>query len=194
MTKEELLNKTNWDDHEMAVCPIFVNLFDRIVPFNILQEYKATPSITDKTTACVNDILLLDKSELETIKDMLWEECQFAFQVSDYGFEPEAGETHLEAHLKGFGISSREDAYSKCNIKGIHIYQDGDKFENRYSVISVDTASDNLIDVIVKNGKIIDFDYNGTSLGFFEEDEQHAKKCTSKDIERLTTAINKTTG
>ena len=180
MTKEEILSKTNWDGNEMAVCPIFVNLFDRIVPFNILQEYKAKPSITDKTTACVNDILRLDKSGLETIKDMLWEECRFAFQVSDYGFEPEAGETHLQAQLKGFGISSREDTYSKCNIKEIYIYQDDDEFESRYSVISADTASDNLIDVIVKNGKIIDFDYNGTYLGWFEEDEQHAKNARAK--------------
>ena len=55
--------------------------------------------------AAVNDILALEKSAIETIKKMLWEECVFAFTVSDYGFEPNEGETDLEANLKGFEIS-----------------------------------------------------------------------------------------
>jgi hypothetical protein len=83
--------------------------------------------------AAVNDILALEKSELETVKEMLWEECVFAFTVSDYGFEPDEGETHLEAHFKGFEISNKEDAFNKSKIQEIHIAQENDELSGRYA-------------------------------------------------------------
>ena len=171
MTKEKILENTTWDYYEMGKCPIFVNLFDKEIPFIIFQEHKPKPSITDKMAESINEILSLDKSELGIIKELIWEECNFAFTVADYGFEPKDGETHLEAHLKGFGISNKEAAYSKSEIKEIHIAQENDKLNGRYSEIKINSASDNLISVIVKNGKIIDFDDDGTYLGSFEEDD-----------------------
>jgi hypothetical protein len=182
MTKEEILDKTTWDNYGMGNCSIFVNLFDKEVPFVFFQDHESSPSITDKMVKSVNDILALNKSELNTIQEMLWDECNFAFTVADYGFEPKGNETHLEAHLNGFGILSKEVAYSKSEIKEVHIAQENDELSGRYAEIKIDSASDNLISVIVKNGKIIDFDDDGTYLGWFDQDEQHAKKAREKTL------------
>ncbi len=175
MTKEEIVNKTTWDYYEMGNCPLFVNLFDQEIPFIFFQDHKPNPSITDKMVESVNDILALNKSEMETIKEMLWEECNFAFTVSDYGFEPEGDETHLQAHLNGFGILDKDDAYAKSEIKEIHIHQEYDELNGRYAEIKINTASENLISIIVKNGRIIDFDDDCT-LSVFDNDEQTARK------------------
>ena len=184
MTKEEILSKTIWDEYEMGNCPIFVDLFDKEIPFIFFQEHKEKPNITEKMVNCVNDVLTLNKSELNTMQALLWEECNFAFTISDYGFEAKNGESHLQAHLDGFGISGKEDAYSKSGIKEIHIAQENDKLNGRYAEIKIDSASDNLISVIVKNGRIIDFDDDGTYLGWFEKDEQHAKKLREKTLKQ----------
>ena len=184
MTKEEILSKTDWDAYEMGNCPIFVEVFDQEIPFIFFQDHQEQPDITDKMVQCVNDVLTLNTSELITIQTLLWEECNFAFTVSDYGFEAKNGETHLQAHLNGFGISNKEDAYAKSGIKEVHIAQENDKLKGRYAEIKIDAASDNLISVIVKNGKIIDFDDDGTYLGWFEKDEQHAKKLRENTLKQ----------
>lgn len=176
MTKEELLKNTTWDEYEMGNCPLFVPLFGKKIPFIFFQEHQHKPTITDKMTECVHEILLLNISELELIKELLWEECNLAFTISDYGYEPKVGETHLEAHLRGFGIKNKEDAYSKSDIKEIHIAQENDNLEGCHSEIKIDSASENLISIIVKNGKIIDFDDDGTYVGSFEKDEKYAQK------------------
>ena len=43
-----------------------------------------------------------------------------------------------------------------------------------------DRQVDNLISIIVKNGKIIYYDDDGTYLGWFENDEQYAHNKRSK--------------
>ena len=68
----------------------------------------------------------------------------------------------------------------KVKLKRYNIAQENDEFNGNYAEIKINSASDNLVSVIVKNGKIIDFDDDGTYLGFFDEDEQHAKKAREK--------------
>ncbi|GGH25315.1 hypothetical protein FAZ19_15710 [Sphingobacterium alkalisoli] len=182
MTKNEILNKTTWDDYEIGTCFIYVPLFEKEIPFVFFQNHEPTPSITDKMLACVNDILELEKSAIETIKEMLWEECIFSFTIGDYGYEPNDDETHLEAHLKGFKISNKDDAYAKSVVKEIQIDEKNDELSGRYAEIKINSASDNLIAIIVKNGKLIDFDYDGTYLPSFEIDEQCAKKNREETI------------
>ena len=160
----------------MGSCLIFITLFEKEIPFIFFQDNKPNPSITDKMVESVNEVLALNKSELNTIKEMLWEECKFAFAVSDYGFEPKGDETHLQAHLNGFEVLSKEDAYSKSDVKEIHIKQEYDGLNGSYSEIKINTSSDNLISIIVKNGKIIDFDDDGATLSVFDNDEQIARK------------------
>ncbi len=180
MTKEEILKNTIWDCYGMGTCPLFVNLFDKEISFVFFQDHQPNPDITDKMVQTINEVLALNKSELKTIQEMLWEECNFAFTVADYGFEPKDGETHLQAHLKGFGILNKEDAYAKSKIQEVNIAQENDRLSGRYAEIKIQSASDNLISVIVKNGKLIDFDDDGTYLGWFEEDERYAKKMRDK--------------
>lgn len=174
MTKEEVLKEITWDEYDMGNCELFVPLFNKKIPFVFFPEH--TPkSITEKMMACLNDVLVLETSNLDIIKDLLYEECLFSFQVADYGCEPKENETHLEAHLREFGISNKEDAFTKSHILEIHIAEDNDQFKGRYSEIHMDSATDNLINIIIKNGKIIDYDDDGTYLDSFDKDEQYAK-------------------
>lgn len=182
MKKEELLEKTTWDEYEIGTCLLFVNCLEKDSPFRFFQDHQPKPDITEKMVETVNDVLALDKSNLETIAEMLWEECLFSFQVSDYGVEPQENESDLDANLREFGISNKQDAYSKSRIEGVLIHQDSDTLKGRYAEIQIDTASDNLISVIVKNGKLIDFDNDGVYLGAFEEDEQAAKRAREKTL------------
>ena len=184
MTKEEILEKTTWDEYQMGTCPIYVPLFEKEILFIFFQNHKPEPSITDKMFECLNDVLTLEKSQIETIKEMLWEECVFAFTVTDYGFEPNEGETDLEANFRGFEISNKEDAFVKSTIQEIHIAQENDELSGRYAEIKINSASDNLISIIVKNEKIIDWDDDGTYLGSFESDEQCAKKQRQKTLSK----------
>lgn len=176
MTKKEILDKTTWDYYEMGTCHIYVPLFEKEIPFVFFQDHKPEPNITDKMIECVNDIISLERLEIETIKEMLMEECVFAFTLTDYGCVPNEGETDLEANFREFEIFNKENAYAKSEVTKIHIRQESDELKGRYAEIKIDSASDNLLSIIIKNGKIIDFDYDGTHLGWFEKDEHHAKK------------------
>ncbi|WP_291869391.1 hypothetical protein [Maribacter sp.] len=176
MTKKELLNNTNWDEYQMGTCLLFVNVLSKEVPFVFFQKHKPEPSISDKMVESVNDILAINPVEIETIKEVLYEECLFAFQVADYGCEAQEGETHLEAHLREFEIFNKEDAYLKSEIQAVHINQEYDELNGTYSEIKINSASDNLISVIVKNGKIIDYGDDGVTLSVFDTDEQIARK------------------
>jgi len=182
MKREELLEKTTWDENEIGTCLLFVNWLEKEIPFKFFQDHQPQPNITEKMVETVNDILTLDKSNLETIAEMLWEECLFSFQISDYGVELQENESDLDANLREFGISNKQDAYSKSRIQEIHIDQENDKLNGRYAEIRIDSVSDNLISVIVKSGKLIDFDYDGVYLGSFEEDEQAAKRGREKTL------------
>jgi len=183
MTKDEILKNTTWDEIDIGSCSVFISLFDKEIPFKFIQDHRPTPTITEKMSQILNEVLAIEKTELSRVKEILYEECLFAFQVSDYGCEAKEGETDLEAHLREFEISNSEDAYDKSCIKEIYIDQENDKFIGNYAEISVDTASDNLINIIVKNGKIIDFHDNGGYVGFFEKDDQYAKKLRKKALE-----------
>jgi hypothetical protein len=73
--------------------------------------------VTDKMTAIFNDLLQIKEEQLGRVKDLLWEECLFAFHVADYGVEPMEGEGHVEAHLREFEISNAENAFAKSASK-----------------------------------------------------------------------------
>ncbi|WP_289039625.1 hypothetical protein [uncultured Zobellia sp.] len=86
----------------------------------------------------------------------------------------------MQAHLNGFGILNNEDAYSKSEIKEIHIQQENDELSGRYAEIKINSASDNLISLIIKNGKIIDFAEDGAYLGAYDKDEHFPKETRAK--------------
>ncbi|WP_225037260.1 hypothetical protein [Winogradskyella sp. SM1960] len=182
MTKEDILNRTTWNEYGQGHCPIYVNLFEKKIPFIFFQKHQPKPKITDKMTDIVNEILTLNKTNLNVIKELLYEECLFSFQVADYGCEAKDGETDLEAHFREFEIANKDDAYDKSEVSQIQIKQEYDELDGRYSEIKINTATDELISVIVKNGKIIDFDFDGCTLSVFDKDEQQAKKYRHKTL------------
>lgn len=177
MTKAELATITVWDENGLGNLSLFIPLFDESINVVLFPDLDQAREVTDKMAAIVNDVLQLKQDQLPRVKDLLWEECLFAFHVADYGVEPMEGESHVDAHLREFEISNAEDAFSKSTIKEIHI---SDEFKNRYAEIKVETGSNNYISLVVKNGRIIDFGDDGVHLGWFEEDESYLHKKRQK--------------
>ncbi len=173
MTKAEIAAQTVWNDDDLGKLSLFIPLFNAPVEIVLFPELDQAPEVTDKMTAIVNDLLQINEDQLSRVKDLLWEECQFAFYVADYGVEPLEGESNKDANFREFGIRDAEDAFAKSNIEAINI---SDKFKGRYAKIMMNTGSENYISLIVKDGRIIDFDDDGTFLGWFDEDELHAHK------------------
>lgn len=180
MTKSELDERVRWDDLSLGHLTLFVPLLSRELAFVLFGGEENGSEVTDKMTATINELLALPPEDLGRVKELLWEECNFAFQVTDYGVEPEEGESSLAAHLREFGISGPDAAFDRSEFREIHI-RGG--FAGRYAVIKVTTGSENSVGVIVKNGRIVDFDDDGTHLGWFDADEQHARHKRKKLLE-----------
>lgn len=187
MTSNELINLINWNDIGIGTCRLYVKLFEREVLFTFFSSDIKRPKISEKMFETLTDVLKIETNQLDLIKDLLWEECLFAFQVADYGCIPNNGETHLQAHLREFGIENREDAYQKSELvkMEIQIHCDSDNLAARYAEIKINSASDNLISIIVKNGEIIDFDDNGTYLGQFEDESTFARVKRNNVLSRI---------
>jgi hypothetical protein len=177
MTRAELNTVVHWKESGLGYLTLFVPLLSQEIDFLLFPEEDAASEVTNKTTEIINDVLALGPDNLGRIKELLWEECNFAFQVADYGVELEEGETSLEAHLREFKISGPDDAFDRSTFCEIHI---SDEFVGRYAELKVDTGSDNYISIIVKNGRIIDFDDDGTHLGWCDDDEQRAHKARKR--------------
>ena len=180
MDKQTLHNKIIWDEYGVGSINIMVPLFGKELEFKLYTQEGETPEISEKMYCTVNDVQDLSPTLVETIKDLLWEEADFSFTVADYGCVPQSDETPKEAHFREFGLSNKDDCYAKCQVKGVQIAYESEQYNGRYAEIKIDTATDNLISIIVKNGKIIDYDDDGTYLGWFENDEQYAHNKRSK--------------
>lgn len=174
INKKEFEKRIKWDEYGIGYIPIYLQFFNQDILFEIFSNYDKKPSISDKMYSTIKDIINLPVGVIGTIKNLLWEECNFSFSVTDYGCEPKDGETVIEAHFREFGLTNSQDAFEKSNIQAVQIHHKSDKLNARYVEIKIDTATDNLISIIVKNGEIIDYDDNGTCLDWFEIDNQKA--------------------
>lgn len=176
MDMAEIASRTEWESG-MGNLTLHVDLFGMDLPFVLFSDWGSEPVVNEKMAATVDDVLRLAPAELQRVKDMLWDEANFAFQVADYGVEVLDEETQLEAHLREFGISGPDDAYAKSTVRGVHVREG---FEARFAELKINTGAENLIGIIVKDGRIIDWDDDGTHLGWFDEDEQTAAKKRAK--------------
>lgn len=175
MNKQELIAKINWDEYGIGHVKSHIPIFEKEIEFELFSKDDTNPSISDKMLSTVEDVFNLpDDDSIEKIKNLLWEEAHFSFTVADYGCEPKEGETSKEAHFREFELNNKQDVFEKSCIKAVQIQYESDAFEGRYAEIKVESATDNLISIIVKNGKVIDYDDDGTYLGAFENDERHA--------------------
>lgn len=171
MTKEEIVSKIVWDSYDVGKIPLFVPVFGMEINFQLFTQNK---SISDKMFTTLQEVCNLPESSVEQIKDLLWEEADFSFTVSDYGCEPLHNETLKQAHFREFGLTDKEVTYHKCTVDCIQISDETENYSDRFAEIKIDTATDNFISIIVKNGNIIDYDDDGTHLGWFVETENYA--------------------
>lgn len=181
MTKQTFENKVNWDEYGIGYTNVYVPIFGIGLAFEFFPEDGKEPKVSDKMFEAVQDVLNLPDDSLEKIKELLWEECHFSFAVSDYGCEAESGETVAEAHFRQFELHSKEDAYKRSKMERIQIHFENDALQGQYAEIKCETATDNLISVIFKNGQVIGYD-DGTYLGWFETDEQYARHKRTKTL------------
>jgi hypothetical protein len=177
MHARDIEDKIAWDSNDLGELTLHVPLFAEDIPILLFPAAGAEPVLTEKMAATITDLLNLGPEHLKRVQDMLWDEANFSFQVADYGVEPEDGETSLEAHLREFGIADAEAAYAKSCINAVHI---NDEFAARFAEMKIATGAETLTSIIIKDGRIIDWDEDGTYLGWFEEDEQAAEKKRAK--------------
>lgn len=174
MNKKEFSAKINWDEYGIGHVKAHVPIFEKELEFELFSDHAKKPDISTKMFATVEDVLNLPDGALEKIKDLLWEEAQFSFTVADYGCIPQEGETVKNAHFREFGLHTKQDTFEKSYIKAVQIQYESDVLDARYAELKVESATDNLISIIVKNGTIIDFDDDGAYLGAFEKNNQYA--------------------
>ena len=185
VTKDELTNLVSWNDIGVGTCYLYMKLFEREVLFTFFSSDILCPEISENMFETVMDAISIENDSLSLVKDLLWEECIFAFQVADYGCVPEEGETHLQAHLREFELADKEDAYRGSELMGVRIHQVYDDLVGRYAEIDINSASNNLISVIIKNGEIIDFDDNGTYVAQFEDESTFARVKRSQVLNKI---------
>jgi hypothetical protein len=183
MTKQEFEKRIKWE-YEIGCVLIKVPLFDKDIMLELFSGDSKEPVISNKMFETANDVLNLPLESIDKIKDLLWEECNFSFAVTDYGFEPTEGETSMEASFREFELYNKGDTYEKCEIRTVQIHFENDELQARYAEIKIETATGNLISIIVKNGKVIDYDDDGTYLKWFETDEQHAHNKRKKVLDK----------
>jgi hypothetical protein len=164
---------TRWDDYDTGHLTVPVPLFGKPLPFVLFPADAGAAGVTDQMAATIADVLALTPAQLPLIEAMLWDEVKFTFAITDYGVEEQTGETTLQANLRDFKVTGAPDALARASVLKIHISED---FDSRFATILVDTITDNLINIIVKNGRIIDWGYDGVHLGWFEKDEQKCAK------------------
>ena len=180
MTISEIEQKIIWDDNGIGRFTLWIPALQREVRTELFSENYNHPKVTERMAATVQDVLNLPDTAVEKIRQLLWEDCLFSFATTDYGYIRKPDEPDEEALLNTFGIQSRDDIYSPSMIDCIQIPADEGEFTSRFALIIIDSVTDHLLCIIIKNGKIIDYDEAGTFLGWFEKDEQYAHHAREK--------------
>jgi hypothetical protein len=173
MTKEEILSQCVWDEYNFATLNVFSRMFNGSVEVRFNPEYDSGRRIDEKMVAALNDFLNLTESDLETVKDYLWQDCQESFASISYGVDVLEGETEAQANHRDFGIHSREDAYAKSDFSRVSI-REAPEVKNNYAAIdfSPDWEREHGCSVIMKNGRLIAKYSNDVYCGQYEDVEE----------------------
>lgn len=182
MNKQDIEKNIIWNEYGVGYVDVLLPIFGKEIQFELFSEDDKNPTISAKMFATIEDVLNLPIDSIERIKELLWEECNFSFAVSDYGCEVREGETIKDAHFREFEINDLQDSYDKSKVEGVQITYESDELNGRYAVLLIEAVTDELLNVIIKNGKIIDYDHDGTYLGWFETDEQKRHKDRMKTL------------
>ncbi|UZW62945.1 hypothetical protein [Lysobacter enzymogenes] len=174
MQLQELAALAEWDDGDgLGRFERFVPMLGERVGFVLFPARGAAMAATEAMAHTVREVLALGPADLAAIQALLWEECDFSFRVADYGVDARPGESPLDAHLREFAVTGPADALARARLGEIHI---DDGHSARFARLQYHTVAENLISVIVKDGRIVDYDDDGTHLPWFERDERYAHR------------------
>ena len=162
-----------WDEYDIGHLALPVPLFGQNIDFELLVT-DSPPVVTKKMWRAIEQVLALPQADIAKVAALLWEETNFSFTVGDSGVEARKGESQLEAHLREFGVANAEAALKKSQIRAVQILQENDEFDGVYAEIQINTVSDSMISIIVKDGAIIDYDDDGCWLGGFDDNPREA--------------------
>ena len=176
MSDGSFASQLTWDEYDRGSARFHVPLFGEELRFVYFPVDRGPPQITRKMEMVTRDVLELGEADLDRLKDLLWEEFVFSFVVTDYGVVQNPGESAFEAYQREFEVRNRDDAWMKSHLYDVDISAEMEELESRYAVLCVDAATDNYLNVIVKDGRIVDLDDDGTVLSWFEADATAAQK------------------
>jgi hypothetical protein len=169
ISTDTILSTIVWDESsEKGTVTVPSPLFGKSAEFSFYVD--TTPSRVTKTME-KNFIgyTQFKNSELEKIKDLLWEDCLFSCNSIDCGFEKVEGKTMQESNLQNFNIKNKDDAYAQTGRMKVLMDEEDESYSNRYYTISFDVPWGDLVYIIVKNDMPIasysDFPY----FGWYEE-------------------------
>lgn len=170
---DELIKYGDWDDEStLNIFEVYVysNLFSKTLKTYTIYDDK---SIASNHLTLLNDFLSLDETLLTTIKEKLWEHCEFLFYIADYGAEFE-GQTNYEF----FDIFSLEDAYTESNLESVVI----DIEENVCQIqFYPEWESEHGFVAEVVNGKLIFEPYDKDTYKEFAEYRKNVERRTDKE-------------
>lgn len=173
MHQDELATLIRWCDEGCGHFELLLPMVGQTVAFTAIPADRSAPAVTERMAQTLRETLALGHDDLLKIEALLWEECRFAFETGDYGIDVRPEETRVDAHLRAFELAGPRDALRKAQLLQVYIHDDS---VSRFVCLETDTVSGNRICVIIKNGRIVDFDDSATLLNWFENEERYAHK------------------
>jgi hypothetical protein len=170
MTKEDIIKLFKWRDEDQneANMECFLPSFDQTANLHIMVNNAG--KISERTVTIVNDFIGLSQQHLATIKNYLWEDCQFYCDGLSYGFDVPEGMTETEANHATFGVYNGEDAYRKSNLSLSIIEVNEDEYTSNFGCLLFDNEwNGHLTTVVMRNGDVVGYGESGIYLGKFEK-------------------------
>lgn len=176
---DTILSAMLWNESsEKGTATITSSLFSKSVTFTF---YTNNPlRITSKMRENIAGYLQFKDKHVEKIKDLLWENCLFCCDITDYGFEKAEGKTIQESNLQNFSINSKEDAYLQTRGVRVVMDEEDETFSNRYYSIRFDVPWSDLAYVIIKNDIPIAVYGDDPYFGWYEEGGKYYDKLDNK--------------
>ncbi len=168
MTHEEILKRVVWRASNEARFWCFSPLLGLDIEIQVFTaaEYR----ISDRSFYVINDFLGLDPSQLEHIKQFLWEDCQFCCDTTSYGFDVPEGQDEAKTNHIEFRVHSPDDALKESTLKYLLVTEDDQEhYPSNFGRLTFDNEwNGDLTTVVMKNGSIVGYGDSGLYIGKFE--------------------------
>lgn len=164
MTHDEIRKACTWTRDDEAELTVRSPAFERDITIHIFV--KDAGVITDNQLAVVDDFLAIPKSDVEALATMLWHDAVFCFEAVSYDYEVPEGADPVEVGKREFSIQTPADALSRSTLKEFSVYEQ--KLTQRYGTLVFECPWSDLVDGVVRNGRIVDVYDNGVHLGWYE--------------------------